>query len=335
MSRVERRQRRNDVRVGLAILVALALVIFGTLWLKGGGFGREERELRAQFTEVGQVIDGSRVKLRGVEIGRVSGIDFHPSGGFVVVSMRIDPDVPLPSNPVVVASPESFFGDWQVEIADRARWPQSEFTIPVEQDLLPAYALPDVGQLAGVADRIAENMAVLSDRVELAFTEETAIRVREAINNLQQVTQGLTDLVQRQQGTVDELAADLSQMTETLGQTVNAVNRVATEIETALAGGRTQAIVDNVANATERMDSLTAALVSVSGDFGRTMASADTTLAALAGVLTAVNEGEGTAGLLLRDTALYGRIVRSTELLELLLDDIRRNPRRYINLEIF
>ena len=335
MSRVERRQRRNDVRVGLAILAAVAIATFGTLWLKGGAFGREERELRAQFREVGQVIDGSRVKLRGVEIGRVSAIEFHPSGDFVVVAMDVDPDVPLPSSPVVVASPESFFGDWQVEITDRSRYPQSEFTVPVEQGLLPAYALPDVGQLAGVADRIAENLAVLSDRVELAFTEETAIRVREAINNLVEVTQGLTDLVQRQQGTVDDLASDLSEMSETLGQTVDAMNRVALEVETALAGGRTQAIVDNVAVATERMDSLTAALVSVSGDFGRTMASADTALAAIADVLTAVNEGEGPAGLLLRDTTLYGRVVRSTELLELLLEDVRRNPRRYINLEIF
>ncbi|HUG00336.1 MAG TPA: MlaD family protein [Longimicrobiales bacterium] len=335
MSRADRRQRRNDVRVGLAILAALAVAVFGTLWLKGGGFGREDRVLRAQFREVGQLVGGSRVKLRGVEIGRVDAIEFHPSGEYVVVSMRVDPDVPLPASPVMVASPESFFGDWQAEITERSRYPQSEFTVPAEQDILPGYALPDVGQLAGVADRIAENMAVLSDRVELAFTEETALRVRDAINNLQEVTQGLIDLVERQQGTVDELAADLSEMTETLGQTVSAINRVAIEVESALADGQTQAIVDNVANATQRVDSLTAALVAVSGDFGRTMASADTALVAISDLLTSVNAGEGTVGLLLQDTALYGRIVRSTELLELLLDDIRRNPRRYINLEIF
>ena len=124
-------------------------------------------------------------------------------------------------------------------------------------------------------------------------------------------------------------------MTETLGQTVNAVNRVATDIEAALADGRTQAIVDNVANATERMDSLTAALVTVSGDFGRTMAAADTTLTTVAELLESVNQGQGTVGLLLNDTVLYGRIVRSTELLEILLEDFRQNPRRYINLEIF
>jgi phospholipid/cholesterol/gamma-HCH transport system substrate-binding protein len=171
--------------------------------------------------------------------------------------------------------------------------------------------------------------------VQLPYTAEPATPQREPTTTPPHPTPARTDLVHRQHGTVDALAADLPQMTDTPGQTVNALNRAATEIETALAGGRTQAIVDNVANATERMDSLTAALVSVSGDFGRTMASADTTLAALADVLTAVNEGEGTAGLLLRDTALYGRIVRSTELLELLLDDIRRNPRRYLNLEIF
>jgi hypothetical protein len=48
--------RRNEVVVGAVVLLAIALLIVGTIWLKGTGFGREETEIRARFGQVGQLL---------------------------------------------------------------------------------------------------------------------------------------------------------------------------------------------------------------------------------------------------------------------------------------
>jgi phospholipid/cholesterol/gamma-HCH transport system substrate-binding protein len=52
-------------------------------------------------------------------------------------------------------------------------------------------------------------------------------------------------------------------------------------------------------------------------------------------VANALARGQGTLGLMLRDTSLYWRIVESNVELQALLKDLRQNPRRYINLRVF
>ena len=63
--------------------------------------------------------------------------------------------------------------------------------------------------------------------------------------------------------------------------------------------------------------------------------SADSTFRQLSGIAGAIERGEGSLGMLLRDTALYVNLVETNLEVQNLLRDIRRNPRRYINLTIF
>lgn len=327
--------RRNEAMVGAVILVGIALVIVGTIWLRGTGFGRQEAEITAQFGEVGQLMEGNPVKLRGVPIGRVQEIALAESGDRVLVEMRIDSRVSLPQDPVVILSPESMFGDWQAEISPRGRYPNFAYTEPVRSDLLPGYSLPDISQLTAVADRISDNLATLSERVELAFTEETALSIRQAITNIQQVSEELVGLVARQERTLEQVAGDLETTTRTMGEAASAVNRVAGQVEAAVAGGELSTIVQNVERATTQLDSLTASLADVSGNLESSLASADTAFQSVSVLAREVESGEGTLGMLLRDTTLYGGLVETNALVQALLADFRENPRRYIRLEIF
>jgi hypothetical protein len=167
--------------VGTVILAGIMVVFFGMLWLKGGGFGREQIILEARVREAGQLLVGNTVKLRGVPIGRVEEIVFEPGGDGIIVRMRVDRDAPLPQDPVVILAPESLMGDWQAVIYPRSQFPRYSYAESPDPSVLPGYTLPDMSQLTAVADEIAGNLATLTDRVELAFTEETAINIRLAI----------------------------------------------------------------------------------------------------------------------------------------------------------
>lgn len=327
--------RRNEALVGGVILAGVALVIVGTIWLRGTGFGRQEADVTAQFGEVGQLMEGNPVKLRGVPIGRVQEIALAESGDRVLVEMRIDSRVSLPQDPVVILSPESMFGDWQAEISPRSRYPNFAYTEPVRSDLLPGYSLPDISQLTAVADRISDNLATLSERVELAFTEETALSIRQAIINIQQVSEELVGLVARQERTLEQVADDLETTTRTMGEAASAVNRVAGQVEAAVAGGELTTIVQNVEQATTQLDSLTASLADVSENLESSMASADTAFRSVSVLAERVESGEGTLGMLLRDTALYAGLVETNTIVQALLADFRENPRKYIRLEVF
>jgi phospholipid/cholesterol/gamma-HCH transport system substrate-binding protein len=330
-----RARRRTDVVVGAVVLLGIALVVFGVIWLKGSGFGREEMTVQARFRDAGQLLDGSSVKLHGVLIGRVGQIGLDPSGGGVIVTMKIQSDAPLPEDPAVLLSPESMFGDWQAEIVARNDFPEYEYAEARDPAVLPGYTLPDISRLTQVAHEIAENMATLSQRFEIAFTQETADNIRLAIANIQQVSEELTGLVGGQQRAINEVAANLKEATKTLGEAAQSVQRAIAEIETAVGQDRLVTIVANVERTTARTDSLTRELLSMSRDLREAAVTADSTMRAVGDVASRLRRGEGSLGRMLQDTMLFVGLRESSIELQALLKDIRQNPKRYINVRVF
>lgn len=326
---------RAEVRVGLVVIASIVLIVLGTIWMRGWRIGAEERPVAAWVREVGQLQQGNPVKLRGVPIGRVEAIVLDNRAAGVIVRMTIRSEVVLPEDPVVILSPESLFGDWQAEIYPRSRFPFYNYAIAPEPDMLPGYSLPDVSRLTAVADRIAENLAVITDRVDIAFTDETAVNIRQAIENIQEVTGQLTGLVEAQGRTVADLAVGLETTTATLNEAAATAQRAFSQIEAALAQGELTAIVDNVEAITAQMDSLSRALVVVSRELGGAVTSADSAFQSLGAIAGDLERGQGTLGMLLQDTALYIELVNTNRLVQDLLEDFQRNPRKYINLRVF
>lgn len=328
-------KRRNEVLVGATILAGIALIVVGTIYLKGTGFGREEQVVQARVPEAGQLLDGASVKLRGVPIGRVDAIELEQNSGGVIVTMKIRADVRLPEDPVVLLSPESMFGDWQAQIYPRSSFPQYPYAESPDPKVLPGYSLPDISRLTAVADQIASNMAELSDRFELAFTEETATNVREAIENIQKVSEQLNGLIERQNKNADEVAASLATTSESLGDAAETAARAFAEFEQAVGSGRLTGIVSNIHSASVQADSISRVMLAATRDLRIAAASADSTFRKVGTTLESINRGEGTLGLLMKDTTMYFRLLETNAEVQELLRDMRANPRKYINLTIF
>ena len=327
--------RRNEVIVGVVVLLSLVLIVFGTIWLKGMKLGSEEVVRQARFREVGQLLEGSTVKYRGVPIGQVERIALERGGGAVIVTMTVDSEVTLPPDPAVILAPESMFGDWQAEIVTRGTFPNYAFTEATDADMMPGYSLPDMSRLTAVADEIARNLATISMRFEEAFTQETALNIREALENIQQASSELATLVSSQQVAIEEVAQNLERTSEAAGQAALTMQRAFAEVETAIGGGKLTTIVQNVERASSRTDSLVSILVGTSQELRTTARSADSAFRSVNTIATNLEQGEGSLGRLLQDTTLFYSVVATNLELQALLRDLRTNPRRYLNLSIF
>lgn len=328
-------RRSTEVSVGIAVILGIVLVIFGTLWLQGKRLGSEDMEYRARFIEVGQLLEGSTVKARGVPIGRVQKIELEPNGTGVIITMSIRSDVRLPGDAAVVLSPESMFGDWQAEIVSADRFPTYEFATAREPGVMPGYALPDMSRLTAVADEIAQNMKTLSTSLEQAFDAETADNVRKAIENIQQVSEQLNDFVGLQEQALKEVAGSLENTSNSAGVAAQSLQRALAEVEGAIGGGRLTTIMGNVERTSGRADTLSVTLVSAARDLQNVAARADTSLQRFNRLAGRIEDGQGTLGLLVQDSALYYRLTESSVQLQALLRDVRENPRKYINLTVF
>lgn len=332
----------RDALVGLVIIAAVVLGFGGSLWLQGYAWGEEQKELEAVFTEVGQIRSGAPVKVRGVRVGRVDRIRADHERQLVRLRLRVASEVVLPEDPVVILSPESMFGDWQAEIHPRGRFSHATYPELEEDDTLPGYALPDITQLTAEAAQIAENMAVLTDRVGIAFSEETARNIATLIDNVEDVSQGLSDLVAQQGESFNLLTEefrDAAQGVTEAGRqaqrTLLTAQQTFETVEGLLNRDEVETLVVNMAELSESLVALSRDLQGTNLEAKEVMARIDTTFERVSGLVRMVEAGEGTLGRLLGDTTAATGLEGSLAELQLLLEDIRENPRRYLRLSIF
>jgi phospholipid/cholesterol/gamma-HCH transport system substrate-binding protein len=362
---------KNEVVVGMVVVLGIVVLVVSSYWLSGRPWARAEQEIVAIFREVGQLRPGNPVVYRGVAVGRVTAIELSSDGRGVYVNMAVDPDIVLQPDAAVVLSPQSLFGDWQAQIASRQRFPELEFTFTTRPEVLPGAALPDISELTAVAARIAGDIQTLSQRVELAFTEETAIKIRETIENVQEISEQLTGFVGQQTRVYQDVSTNVLAATGSIRQATQRVERVVGDLEGSLQGGEIQQVLTNVRLASENLRDLSVQMQGATAGVPGLLARADTALigfgaisrdvqitlqgiqpqiaeigptivqarAALATLQQAaerLEQGNGTLGRLMEDPALYEETQAAIATLRRLMADVQANPARYIrNVRVF
>lgn len=327
--------RGREILVGVVLLMGAVVAVVGTLWLQDASFGRGTREVQVLVREVGQLMPGNSVKVRGVSIGRVSQIFVEPGGGAVRLTMNVRQEVTFPEDPAVLLAPESMFGDWQAEIVPVASYPQFDFLEPEEEGVLGGYALPDISRLTAAADQIARNLGVLTDRVEEAFTEETARNIARAIDNIQDVSERLRELVEVQSAAFNDVAVEVETAARELGVAAHAGHVVFERAEELLGDPATDSILVDAQRTMANLEELSRELTATTGDAQSVLARADSTFARLDRLSAQIEAGEGAIGQLMQDSVLVYRTQDVLIQLSALLEDIRANPQRYVRISIF
>jgi phospholipid/cholesterol/gamma-HCH transport system substrate-binding protein len=334
-------KRANDFVVGLTVLLGSAIVIAATLWVKQTDLRSRHERVSARFRDVGGVRVGAAVVLRGVRAGRVERIALGP-GGWVELSMALDPDVTLPRDPVVLLNESSLFGEWQATITDEAAIPRDEVVArqlsdarTAGRDMMPGAALPDIAQLTAVAGRIAGDVASVAGRFEVAFDDQAARELRSSIRNFAALSAALAQTVRVQSSNLDSLGGDLRLGMNRLATSAETVQRVAERIDSSTATGEVRRIVDDVATASARLKAASEEIHTMSARLSRAQGRLESLLSTSDSVMGKINTGQGSMGLLVNDPRLYRNSDSLVTELRSLVADFKANPRKYVNLRVF
>jgi len=285
-------KRRNEVLVGLLLTVALAVGVLGTIWLVRGGF-RQGYSLYAVFRWGENLRVGQPVRLAGVQIGYVGGVELRDNGT-LAVDLRVDDGRQVPRNARAVVEPVGIFGDAQVALV----------ATPSPQSYAPGDTVPAGQTPAGIAQLTAKGDTVATQAVALS----TALRAELVDSG------GLRD-VRRTLAETNALVAQLgriaAEQNRQLSQTQASLRRALSGIDSAKVDSTLTSVRTVSANAAALTDSLR------------------TTASRLNATLGGLERGEGTAGKLLSDTALYADVRKLVARIDTLTLDFQRNPGRY------
>lgn len=342
--------RGKELLVGLVIIGALVVAVGGTLWLQGVAVGRGMVPVDARLENVGQLAEGNAVTYRGVPIGQVSRIQVEDDGSAVRVRLLISQDVQIPADAGVVLGPESLFGAWQAEIVSRSSYPRFEFfedgdsilpAPPVsfgeEQPIavLGGYALPEISRLTASAEEISGNLAELTERLEIAFNQETADNLARAIGNIEAITQEVRTLVQQQAVVAQSLTANADTALGEIQLAAVTARASFERVDGLLADQQLDSTITNFAAASRDLRNILAALSDSTGGLDGTLERVDSAFARIDRMTQRIEAGEGSLGRLLGDTTFIVRAEGVLAQLDLLLADFRENPGRYVRLSIF
>jgi phospholipid/cholesterol/gamma-HCH transport system substrate-binding protein len=336
-----RAQRRaSDFVVGLTVLVAAVALIATVLWLKQTDLRGRTRHLVVRTRDVGGVALGNPVVIRGVRAGRVEGIALGEKG-WVVLQLGLDREMPLPADPVVLLAASSLFGEWQATVTDASGVPPDrELRLAIQAarnngDTLAGAVLPDLAQLTTVAGRLAGDVAKVADRVQVAFDDSAARELRESIRHFAELSTVLAKTVNQQSKNLDQISGELQSGLTHLNATAEKLSAFSSRIDSATSRGELQQIVVNSQHAAQELVTTATRLREISGDFARTQNTLGSAVSRADSVFAKANSRSGTMGLLLNDPALYQQSDSLVRELRTLVQDVKKNPRRYINLRVF
>jgi len=305
----------NETKIGVLTAVGITVLILGFNFLKGKSFFDKRTLLYAEFPSVEGLAPSNPVMINGLQVGTVSGMtekDKSVSG--VIVEIAIDKDLHIPDNSLATINP-SLGG-------------LGTTTISIELGNSKSF-LVDGGSLRvtnkpGVIDELKKNVTPTIDRINQVMDSlkislgninqtldaEAQLNLKKTIANLAASTAQLQQLLNTQTGALAKTLNNVEAFTSTLAENDSTLTHV----------------LQNVETTTEKLSQL---------ELEKTMQSLESSTIELNKVITQLNSKEGSAGLLLNDEALYRNLENSTRSLNILLDDFRTNPKRYVSFSVF
>jgi phospholipid/cholesterol/gamma-HCH transport system substrate-binding protein len=292
------KKTRDDILVGVVIVLGLLVGIIGSVWLARGGLSKGY-PLYAKFAWGAGLKTGAPVWVSGAAVGYVSDVQFRPDGT-LLTQLRITSSQPIPKGSPASVVPNGIFGDVAVNFT-----PKMLAAKYVEGDtVISGPAAAGIAQLTAKADTITTSVAAL-----------TAAMNKELVAG-----GGLADLRKTLAGT-NKLIAELTTIAATQSAQLTATMTSLRRATSAIDSVKIDSTLTNLRTASGNMNSLTRSL--------------DSTSRALGNIVAKVDSGNGSLAKLVNDPALYNDMHSLLGRMDSLIADIKKNPKRYINVKVF
>ena len=299
-------KRRDEVLVGVFLSTAVAILLLGTLWLVRGGLS-SGYSLYSKFAWGQNLKPGQPLLLAGVNVGAVADVKLRDDG-FLDVFLRVNNDVKVPKNSLASVKPIGIFGDAAIALTPKG--PSRIYFAP--GDTVPVGpADTDVQAIMNRVDSIGATVQLMTKTINQELIASGGVRdIRRSLASAAQASASAAQLSA-------QLNAIAAEQNRNLTLTMAAFRRAANAVDSA-------AIDSTMKNFRTSSASLT-----------RIAANLDETSQRANNLVGGIERGEGNAGKLLKDTLLYRDLRGLVTQADSVLADLKKNPRKYINLSIF
>lgn len=206
----------TNIKVGITVTVFTVVLTAVLLWFSQFNPGKSTYELKGLFTNVGGMLEGSKVYLMGVKVGVVKAL--IPEANRVNVIMAIDSGVKIPTNTRLAITAKGLVGDKTVE-----------FFIQNDQPVTSYY---EPGQVingnspASFEDLIVEAKKAMIKAQNLISDPEMNRNIKLTTRNVETFTRNLNGVVKQ----INSVAGNLQGLSKTANGFVTNSNNAVDDI---------------------------------------------------------------------------------------------------------
>ncbi|MCX2681505.1 MlaD family protein [Galbibacter sp. EGI 63066] len=297
----------KELKTGIIVVGGIVLFILGFTFLKTNTLFSSSRTYHAVYKDVNGLSSGNSVSINGLQVGNIKNIKFLDAKGNLLITFSVDNEFQFSKNSIAEIYDTGIIGGKSLRVVpvyDGSPMSQSGDTLK--------------GTIQrGLTELVTEKLEPLQKSLDAV------------LNNADSVMVGVDDILN------EDSRKNIKSSLANLDVTLRNFSQASAKLNTLLSDNkekldRSLTNIDNLSgNLSKVSDSLAEA------NIGQAMANLEGSMDKLNNIMTKIESSEGSVGKLLNDEELYNNLEGASKEMELLLEDLRLNPKRYVHFSLF
>ena len=299
-------KNKNEIKTGILVIIGIGLFIFGFSYLKSNDIFVSDRTFYSVYDDVEGVVNATPVTVNGYPVGSITDISFFTNNR-LIVKFRVENDIKFSVNSIAQIYETGLIGGKALAIIpamDNSR-------VAVSLDTLKSSVAP------GLTELVNEKLTPLQENIETMILSANAV--------LEKVNSVFDDPTRSNLRTsVSDFSETITDLKETSAMIKSIVKSNKLSINNS---------IENINNISSDLSSISSTIKS--SDLELTLNNLKSSSDNLSIVLDNINNGNGSLSKLISNDSLFNNLNDASKSIDLLLEDIRLNPKRYIHFSVF
>ncbi|MEE0961944.1 MAG: MlaD family protein [Bacteroidales bacterium] len=305
---------KTEIKIGIVGFGILLLLFFGIKFLKGIDVFQKETTYYVFYDNVSGMYEGNYIYLNGMKVGYVKDIEaMGERAEKFLVTVAVDSKIKITDDSKMVFFSADILGSkaMKIELGNSNRILENKDTIMGGVEL-------------GMLDKLGSSIAPMAQNLDSILFATKNILNQQTQNNLQHTFANL-------EATSERLSSISCQFDNLMKNEKEKIGKIISN---------TESITSNLKNNNDELNNIISKIGQITdtvaqAQLGSTILQTTQTLEKLNNVLGVIEKGKGNIGLLINDEGLYKSLDESAKKLDALIEDIKANPKKYINVSVF
>ena len=293
-----------EIKTALLVLSGIFLFIVMINYLKSNDIFVSDRSFYAIYHDVEGVSTGTPVTISGFNVGSVQDIRFYGNNSELLLKFRVENDFEFSTNSIAQIYETGLIGGKALAII-----PVEGKNLAVSGDTLKSDIAP------GLTELVNDKLSPLQEKIESMVVSADSLLI--AVNSVFDTStkENLTSSIENFSLTIESAKQSIDVLEKVIGGNENSLNSIINNMDESL---------KNFSELSENFDELDLVIENLSKSSAN-----------INSITSEIKAGDGLVNKVVYDEGFVKSLDEISSNINLLLEDLRMNPKRYVHFSLF